>query len=156
MYFMIAFLTGVIIVFQFRMNSTVAEETGAFNGLFYNYLTGTLGFAFIFPFIPSSLKDGINSLSAVEPWMLSGSLLGVLIVMICNYSFSKYSASFSTFLIILGQLTCAIVVDKVRGNPLETIDILGVVMIVLGIGLNNFLKEDEKKVGIPSYQQDKI
>jgi len=29
-------------------------------------------------------------------------------------------------------------------------------MIVLGIGLNNFLKEDEKKVGIPSYQQDKI
>ena len=139
LYLFLAFFTGIILVVQMYMNSQLSARLDSFNGVFYNYFGAVVIFLTYFAFKPTIFMSGMNQLSTASGWMFTGGLIGIGVVILCNYSFKNLSATYTTSLIILGQLATAILIDRVLGISVEPKAIIGILLIVSGIGYNSYI-----------------
>lgn len=138
-YLILAFFTGVILVVQMYMNSQLSARLDSFNGVFYNYFIAVILFLLYFLLKPDLFTTGMAQLSTADTWMFGGGLIGILVVILCNFSFKKLSATYTTSLIILGQLIAAILIDRYFGIIIGTKEITGILMIVFGIACNSYI-----------------
>lgn len=146
LYLFLAFFTGIILVVQMHMNSHLSAKLDTYNGVFYNYFTAVLLFLLYFIFRPGHLTEGISHMSSASMWMYSGGALGIMIVILCNLAFQKLSATYSTSLIILGQLGAAIVIDRTFfGVIIQPKEIAGILLIACGIAYNSYISSRQKR-----------
>jgi|GEM_PF-2778644 len=138
-YLILAFFTGVILVVQMYMNSQLSARLDSFNGVFYNYFIAVILFLLYFLLKPDLFTTGMARLSTADTWMFGGGLIGILVVILCNFSFKKLSATYTTSLIILGQLIAAILIDRYFGIIIGTKEITGILMIASGIAYNSYI-----------------
>lgn len=138
-YLFLAFFTGAILIIQMYMNSQLSARLDTFNGVFYNYFTAVILFLLYFLLNPDLFTTGIAQLSTADIWMFTGGLIGIAVVVLCNFSFKKLSATYTTSLIILGQLIAAVLIDRYFGIIIGTKEITGILMIASGIAYNSYI-----------------
>jgi drug/metabolite transporter (DMT)-like permease len=71
-------------------------------------------------------------------------------VAMCNYAYKNFSGTYTTSLIILGQLSLAIIIDRMFGITIGLKEIIGIVLIASGIAYNSYINREksEKVEGI--------
>lgn len=145
-YLLLAFLTGIILVVQMYMNSQLSTRLDSFNGVFYNYFIATGIFSLYFMVKTDLFFTGISRITAAKPYMFLGGILGVMVVSLCNIAYKKLSATYTTSLIILGQLGMAMLIDKLLlGITISPKEVIGILLIISGIGYNTFINSKKSE-----------
>lgn len=146
-YLLLAFFTGIILVVQMYMNSQLSTRLDPFNGVFYNYFIATIVFALYFITKPGLFLEGSSQLSAAKPHLFLGGILGIAVVSLCNLAYKKLSATYTTSLIILGQLGAAMLIDNLfLGITIAPKEVIGILLIVGGIGYNTYINSKKLRV----------
>lgn len=136
LYILLAILSGVSVVISRIINSKLAEEIGTFQGTFFNYLTGLIT-STIFLLIT---RDYIN-IPPIHELNLSlysylGGSIGILVVVLSNYTTPKVSSFSLTLLVFIGQLSIGIIIDYFNSNTLSIGKLIGGLFILIGLTYN--------------------
>lgn len=136
LYILLAILSGVSVVISRIINSKLAEEIGTFQGTFFNYLTGLIA-STIFLLIT---KDYINIPPIHELnlpiYSYLGGSIGILVVVLSNYTTPKVSSFSLTLLVFIGQLSIGIIIDYFNSNTLSVGKLIGGLFILIGLTYN--------------------
>lgn len=139
-YLIIALLAGILGAAQSPIN---AELTRNLNqqpllGAFFSFLVGTITLFFLVWW--KSEFAPLKALPNIPLWSLSGGLLGVVFVMINILLVPKLGVTALFFMIILGQIIAAMMIDYfgllgMNARPLHFSKIVGLIVILIGLGL---------------------
>lgn len=136
LYILLAILSGVSVVISRIINSKLAEEIGTFQGTFFNYLTGLIA-STIFLLIT---KDYINIPPIHELnlpiYSYLGGSIGILVIVLSNYTTPKVSSFSLTLLVFIGQLSIGIIIDYFNSNTLSVGKLIGGLLILIGLTYN--------------------
>lgn len=144
-YILLAILAGVLIVISRIFNSIIAEEIGTLQGTYINYLTG-LFTAFIF-FILSKeyINIGTINYSNIPLYAYLGGAIGILVVLLSNYTIPKVSSFSLSLLVFIGQLSIGILIDYYSYNTVSIGRIIGGLLILSGLSYNIVLDKKIKE-----------
>lgn len=141
MYITIALMTGSLVIISMIMNSRVGDEIGLFQGVFINYVLGTVVSILILLF---NLKT-ITVASNIPWWAYLGGVLGVVIVSISNVIIPKIPTIYTTLLIFIGQLFTGMMIDLLTHVDVSKGKVIGGLLICIGLFYN--LIVDKKQLG---------
>lgn len=146
LYILLAILSGVSVVLSRIINFKLAEKIGTFQGTFFNYLTGFIA-SLIFLFIS---KDYINISNIKELsipfYAYLGGTIGILVVLLSNYTTPKVSSFSLSLLVFIGQLSIGIIIDYLSNNIISIGKIIGGLLILLGLSYNMFIDKKTKEM----------
>jgi transporter family-2 protein len=130
---------GVFVGVQAPINSRLGRQVGSLQAATFSFLVGTLALILI-----TSLSSGgitsIHTAGRAPWWALVGGLLGAFYVTVALLTVRTLGLSGLTAIVVTGQLTIAVVVDRfgLLGLSKQHIGaprILGVVLLALGVVL---------------------
>ena len=131
MFFLLAFLTGVIINIQLICNSSLAKKIGLINATFINF-----SIAFIFLFMYKAVRLDLShhyEISEVPLVFFSGGILVIIITLLANFLIPKLPLLYSTIFTFLGQITASLILDSVYGYHFPMNKLIGISFIFTGI-----------------------
>lgn len=144
-YILLAILAGVSIVISRIFNSRIAEEIGTLQGTYINYLTG-LFTAFIFLILSKEyINIGTVSYSNIPLYSYLGGAIGILVVLLSNYTIPKVSSFSLSLLVFIGQLSIGIFIDYYSYNTVSIGKIIGGLLILSGLSYNIVLDKKIKE-----------
>ena len=114
LYILSGISAGIVVVFARSINANLARKIGLNSSTFFNFIVGLI-VSFIVLIL---LGDGLGSYSKVDigvipSWAYIGSVLGVGVVFLSNYTAMRISAFYLTLLIFIGQLFSGVLIDFV-------------------------------------------
>ncbi|MFV0364778.1 MAG: DMT family transporter [Suipraeoptans sp.] len=130
-----AFGSGISVVLSRTINSKLSDKIGALQGSLVNHAVGlpiTIVLAFLFG---SSFVINTASLTS-SPWIYTGGIMGVIVVLLSNIIVPKVSAFKVTVLMFVGQLFTGIGIDIFLGNDFMDKSFIGGITISAGIIIN--------------------
>ncbi len=130
---------GALVGMQAPINSRLGKTVGGVQAATFSFLVGTAALVAI-SFI---LRGGLSSLGHVGKvpwWALVGGLLGAIYVFVALEAVKTLGASGLTAVVITGQLTMSVVIDRlgllgVAKAPITVHRVLGIVLLVAGVAL---------------------
>jgi transporter family-2 protein len=132
-------VAGCLVGMQPPVNARLGREIGTFQAAAFSFLVGTVALVAIASLSRRGLGsfDGIGS---VPWWALVGGLLGAVFVTVSLVTVKTLGASGLTAVVIAGQLTTAVVIDRfgllgIARQPIAATRILGLVLLVAGVAL---------------------
>ena len=136
LYILIAILAGVSVVISRIFNSRIADEIGTLQGTYINYLTGLI-VAFIFFLLSKEYLNIQNTnYSSLPFYAYLGGAIGILVVILSNYTTPKVSNFSLSLLVFIGQLSIGILIDYYSYNTISIGKISGEILILLGLSYN--------------------
>ncbi len=135
----LAALAGAIMAIQGSLNSVLGKVSGILEATFIVHITGTL-LLVILLFIPP-ISDGNLQNALKAPWYTwLGGILGVVIVYTVAASIPQIGVATATTLIIVAQVSTALVIDHFGLFGLEKISfnwfkLIGMVLLAVGAKL---------------------
>ncbi len=130
---------GALVGMQAPINSRLGKTVGGVQAATFSFLVGTAALVAI-SFI---LRGGLSSLGHIGNvpwWALVGGLLGAVYVFVALEAVKTLGASGLTAVVITGQLTMSVVIDRlgllgVAKAPISFHRVLGIVLLVAGVAL---------------------
>ena len=140
LYILSGISAGIIVVFARSINANLARKIGLNSSTFFNFIVGLI-VSFIVLIL---LGDGLGSYSKVDigvipSWAYIGSVLGVGVVFLSNYTAMRISAFYLTLLIFIGQLFSGVLIDFVILDSLSIGKLLGGLLVLIGLSYNLLL-----------------
>ncbi|WP_411168698.1 DMT family transporter [Clostridium sp. MB05] len=148
-YILLAILAGVSVVISRIFNSRIAEEIGTFQGTFINYLTGLITSFLFFILTRDYINIGTSSFSSVPFYAYLGGAIGILVVLLSNYTTPKVSSFSLSLLVFIGQLSIGILIDYFSYSTVSIGKLIGGLLILFGLSYNMILDkniEDANKI----------
>ncbi|GAA0084494.1 DMT family transporter [Clostridium sp. CTA-7] len=148
-YILLAILAGVSVVISRIFNSRIAEEIGTFQGTFINYLTGLITSFSFFILTRDYINIGTSSFSSVPFYAYLGGAIGILVVLLSNYTTPKVSSFSLSLLVFIGQLSIGILIDYFSYSTVSIGKLIGGLLILFGLSYNMILDkniEDANKI----------
>ena len=143
-YILIAIISGVTNVISRSVNFALSEKIGVYQSTLFNYIFGLIGSLGIL-FVSGEAAKLFAASSYGAPWMAYlGGLVGVAVVSLQVFLSSKVSSFYLTLLIFVGQLFMGIIIDCVVSGQISIPQILGGLLVVLGLGYNLFLDREKE------------
>ena len=127
---LLALATGGTVVVSRVINARLSRGTGALAGSFYNHLVGLPFCAVLAAAIPAAGDAGVGSL---RPWMFSGGIFGVALVVLFNVTVPKLSAFRVTLLSFIGQIFAGAAIDLALGRTASPALFWGGLLSALGL-----------------------
>ncbi|MCF0149324.1 MAG: DMT family transporter [Clostridium sp.] len=140
-YILLAILAGVSVVISRIFNSKIADNIGTLQGTYINYLTGLIASFIFFIISKEYIKIEINTFSNIPIYAYLGGLIGILVVMLSNYTTPKVSSFSLSLLVFIGQLAVSILIDYYSYSTISFGKILGGLLILSGLSYNLLLDE---------------
>jgi|GEM_PF-1519127 len=131
MFFLVAFLTGVVINIQLVCNSSLSKKIGLINATFINFFV-----AFVVLFIYRAYKFDFYNFSNISdiPFVFfSGGLLVIIITLLANFLIPKLPLIYSTIFTFLGQIIASLILDSIYGYYFPISKLVGISFIFTGI-----------------------
>ncbi len=69
-------------------------------------------------------------------WIYTGGILGVFTIMLLNITVTKISSFYMTLTLFIGQVFAGIIIDIVLSGSFSTNNLLGGILVALGLSLN--------------------
>ena len=135
-YVLLAILAGVSVVISRIFNSRIAEEIGTFQGTFINYLTGLIASFLFFILTRDYIHIGTSSFSSVPFYAYLGGAIGILVVLLSNYTTPKVSSFSLSLLVFIGQLSIGILIDYFSYSTVSIGKLIGGLLILFGLSYN--------------------
>ena len=140
LYILSGISAGIVVVFARSINANLARKIGLNSSTFFNFIVGLI-VSFIVLIL---LGDGLGSYSKVDigvipSWAYIGSVLGVGVVFLSNYTAMRISGFYLTLLIFIGQLFSGVLIDFVILDSLSIGKLLGGLLVLIGLSYNLLL-----------------
>ena len=142
LYILIAILAGVSVVISRIFNSIIADEIGTLQGAFINYLTGLVAAFILFILSKEYLNMGNINYSSIPFYSYLGGAIGILVVLLSNYTTPKVSNFSLSLLVFIGQLSIGILIDYYSYSTVSIGKILGGILILLGLSYNMIIDKN--------------
>ncbi|MDD4297134.1 MAG: DMT family transporter [Ruminiclostridium sp.] len=136
-------LTGLTVILNRVVNSSLAQKIGLFRSTLYNYVTGLIVSTLFMLFsTETSMFLGIT-IEGVPFWAYFGGFIGVIVIVLSSYLTPQISAFYLTLLLFIGQLFTGIVIDFLNAGEFSFAKLIGGVFVFTGLAYNLFY--DKKK-----------
>lgn len=142
MYYGLAFICGCSIVLSIIFNGKVASEVGAKQASLINFITGLALITGIYLLFD---RGSLFPKSQLSPYLYIGGALGVGVVILSSQVINKLSALYVTILAFLGQMFTAMVIDYIQSGVLDKANILGSIVMLVGLILNVYFDGEQNK-----------
>ena len=133
---------GVLVIVGMVLNARLSEHMGSLQAACVNF---GVGFSTMLAVFAVSGGFGCSGAGLPAPYLLSGGVMGALVVLGSNRFIPKISAVYATALMFVGQILTALVLDAVRFGFWSWVDVGGSVLVGAGIILNSYLESREKR-----------
>lgn len=135
----LALISGGISIISKMINFKLTEKIGLLNGTLVNYVVASgISILAIF-FIKSNNLFNLNLLSKVPWWIYLGGVFGLLALLLTIISLPKIPVTYSTILILIGQLATGFIVDTWISGRFSYIKFLGVILVAFGIWMDKVI-----------------
>ncbi len=143
-YIIISLLNGVCISLSRSINGRLSLERNAFYASLCNHI---VGFFFLTLIIITQGGEGASFRFNAPLYAYLGGAMGALFVAINSYVLPRVGSTYSTMLIISGQMISGVFIDQIS-HPSDTIwiDLVAVSLIITGIWVSK--KSAVKKRGV--------
>ncbi len=135
----VSWIPGLILMVQSMMNSRNALRFGQPQMVVLNYVSALV------VLVPLAAAFGLlngataTRLLSLPPALLAGGgFLGVLVVATSAYLFNRASALKVVLGLYAGQIAVGVVLDLASGMPLRAEKVVGIFLVVLGLGAEQF------------------
>lgn len=138
-------LSGLTIVLNRIINSSLAQRIGIFQSTLYNYITG-LFVSVLFALV--SKETGVWSgleWGTVPLWAYLGGFVGVNVIVLSSYLTPRISAFYLTLLLFVGQLFTGIVIDFFNAGEFSPGKLIGGIFVLGGLTYNLVYDQKSKK-----------
>jgi bacterial/archaeal transporter family-2 protein len=130
---------GVFVGLQAPVNSRLGRQVGSLQAATFSFLVGTLALLLITSFSSGGL-GALHSAGRAPWWALIGGLLGAFYVTVAVLTVRTLGVSGLTAIVVTGQLTIAVVVDRfgllgLSRQHIGASRIAGVVLLLIGVVL---------------------
>jgi uncharacterized membrane protein YdcZ (DUF606 family) len=132
----LAFISGCVSVISKMINFKLTEKIGLLNGTLVNYIVASFISIIVIFLIKSNNIFNFKVLSTVPYWIYLGGVLGLASLLLTIISLPKIPVTYSTILILIGQLTAGFIIDIWISGKFSYIKLLGVLLVTLGICLD--------------------
>jgi transporter family-2 protein len=130
-------VAGLLVGMQPPINARLGREIGGLQAAAFSFIAGTVALVLI----AAVSKRGIGTLGDVGRvpwWALLGGLLGAVYVTVAILTVRTLGVSSLTAIVIAGQLTGAVVIDRfgllgIAKQPIGAGRIIGLVLLVVGV-----------------------
>jgi transporter family-2 protein len=135
----LAAAAGVFVGLQAPVNARLGKEVGSFQAATISFVVGTLALL-----LAASLSSGglssVDHVSRAPWWALIGGLLGAFYVTVALVTVRTLGLSALTAIVVAGQLTIALVVDRfgwlgIARQQIGWPRIVGLVLLLVGVVL---------------------
>lgn len=147
-YVLLAILAGVSVVISRIFNSRIAEEIGTFQGTFINYLTGLITAFLFFILTRDYINIGTSTFSSIPFYAYLGGAIGILVVLLSNYTTPKVSSFYLSLLVFIGQLSIGILIDYFSYSTVSIGKLIGGLLILFGLSYNMILDKNIEDTNI--------
>ena len=131
---LLSLATGATVVGSRIVNARLAERTTPRVGIFHNFLTG-----FAASLILLFAYGGSGTPTAMpvpgDAWMLSGSLLGFLVILLSNWTTPRLPAFLSTLFVFVGQVFAGLALDTLISGRFTVEQCIGGGLVIAGLVL---------------------
>ncbi len=147
MIYLMTIFIGFTTILSMAQNSSLSQKIGLANTSVLNYATALITSLVIFVFF-GKISD-FTGLSGMHYFAYFGGLLGLIVVIVSSYALSHISVIVGSMLMYTGQMLASFAIDYFLGIKISPIKILGIVLVVTGIYVNNYIdyKYRDKSVG---------
>lgn len=136
---LLAVAAGCFVGLQAPVNARLGRQVGSLQAATVSFTVGTLALILVASLSSGGLS-GIGSVTKAPWWALIGGILGAFYVTVALLTVRTLGLSSLTAIVVTGQLTIAVVVDRfgLLGIAKQHIDasrILGLVLLAVGVVL---------------------
>jgi transporter family-2 protein len=130
---------GCLVGMQAPVNSRLGKSVGSLQAASVSFLVGTAALLLVTTFYKGGL-GGIGKIGDAPWWALVGGLFGAVYVTVAILTVQKLGASGLTAVVIGGQLTMSVLIDRfgllgLQRQTISTSRIAGLVLLVIGVAL---------------------
>ncbi|TDT71778.1 uncharacterized membrane protein YdcZ (DUF606 family) [Hypnocyclicus thermotrophus] len=130
MYFLLAFLVGVLVLLSIIINSKLANCMGMYSSMIITYFISIIILLVSMIFFN---KNIVVDFSIDNFYIYLGGALGIIVLFLSNNIVGKIPAVNMTIFIIVGQLITAFIIELIMYNNFEIKKVLGNLIILYGI-----------------------
>ena len=145
---LLATITGAIVIANVSLTARLSNKTGNLYTLLINYIFGLLGAIVLIAFFRPNLAI---SLSNIPIWAYFGGLVGILIILICNYVLKNIQTFELTFLAFAGQMIAGILIDSFQGTIPELKQLIGILIVIIGLSIYSGSLNRPRKFTVKKY-----
>jgi transporter family-2 protein len=132
-------LAGVLVGMQAPINSRLGKSIGTVQAATFSFVAGTVALALLATIFYGGLSS-FGHIGRAPAWAWVGGLLGAFYVTVAILTVRTLGVSGLTALVIAGQLTAAVTIDRfglfgIPKQPIAPARIVGLVLLVIGVAL---------------------
>lgn len=143
LYSIISILAGATVVLGRILNARLAEKIGTIQATVINYVVGIF-FSVLILLIAGRGFHLVRPETAIPVWAYLGGIMGVIIIMVSNYTTPRVPAFYLTLLVFLGQLALGLAIDWWISKEFSYLKVIGSLFVIGGFTYNLLL--DRKPV----------
>jgi transporter family-2 protein len=146
-YLALAFVSGLLPLLSFILNSQLAGRIGVMRGTRVNYLVGLAASLLILALQGAlsgpSPRASVEAAAGLNILVLAGGgVLGVIMTGATNYLFPRIPALASTLLMFAGQTFAGLAIDAVTAGRIALKQPLGALILLAGLAVNALLTRE--------------
>lgn len=135
----LAACAGVLVGMQAPVNSRLGRNIGSVQAATFSFVVGTVALVLVATLFYGGLGS-FGQAAKAPAWAWVGGLLGAVYVTVAILTVRTLGVSGLTALVIAGQLTAAVIIDRfgllgIARQPIATTRIVGLVLLVVGVVL---------------------
>lgn len=135
----IAFINGVINIINKMINLQAKLKLGMANGTLINYLEGTVISLVVITVMGKSRLTNPEYLKSIPFLCFLGGFFGLLSMILILLGMSKNQISYSTIIVLVGQLGAGLLIDSIVTMKVAPLKIAGIMLVILGVILDKYL-----------------
>jgi bacterial/archaeal transporter family-2 protein len=133
----LAAAAGVLVGMQAPVNSRLGRNLGSVQAATFSFVVGTIALALVATLFYGGLGS-FGQAAKAPAWAWIGGLLGAVYVTVAILTVRTLGVSGLTVLVIAGQLTAAVIIDRfglfgIARQPIATTRIAGLVLLIVGV-----------------------
>ncbi len=135
----IAFINGIINIINKMINLQAKLKLGMANGTLINYLEGTFISLLVIIIMGKSRLTNPEYLKSIPFLCFLGGFFGLLSMILILLGMSKNQISYSTIIVLVGQLGAGLLIDSIVTLKVAPLKIAGILLVILGVVLDKYL-----------------
>lgn len=133
-YIIVAVFLGVLMVFNKMENVKATEYLGTINGTLINYFEATIISLVIVLFTGKVNELTIEYIRNVPAYLYLGSITGLIALIFLVIGTKKSTVMVSTIVVLIGQLSTSIVLDRIFfQEDFSILKLIGIFLVIAGM-----------------------
>ena len=129
----LSFLSGITRTIGRMLNAQLSERIGLFQSTFYNYVLGFICSVLALLLNRKPVPVAALASGQIPIWAYFGGAVGVLFVVLSNFTAPKMPAFTMTMWIFVGQISAGVVLDGLIHQQLSLAKLVGGSLVLAGL-----------------------